>query len=169
MAAELIAVSALVVSFASFLLNIGARRRAIMPLLVFLERTGAELTFKNVGNGPAINIIYAQGRATTRSPGSISLSYAGHEHWFNPIHLRPLAPGDAETLAWDTGDDLGIRYTDALGMDYTVKANADGTGVLMGMHLPAPSRLEHEGREVPLRTGAGGRKAQGASLGSAPP
>jgi hypothetical protein len=141
MPSELLAASALAVSFFSFVVNYrasaAAERRGRMPVVVFRERTGTKLVLENVGNGPAMNIIFAQGRTDDSSAEDpISLTKGIHERWFNPIHLTPLPPHETLELPWDTGDGLGLRYTDALGKTYTVKASDRGMVVLEGLHLP---------------------------------
>ena len=44
-----------------------AERRGRMPVLVFRQRTASGVVVDNVGNGPAMNIIFAQGRANDSS------------------------------------------------------------------------------------------------------
>jgi hypothetical protein len=140
MTSELIAISALAVSFASFVVNYrrsaaaerhsaAAERRGRMPVLVFTRTPSYDVAVDNVGRGPAMNIIYAQGR-------SISLSEGIHEAWFNPIHLAPIPPDGTVELGWETGDDFGLTYTDALGNVYTTKGSQYGTKFLEGRHLP---------------------------------
>jgi hypothetical protein len=140
MASVVLAALALAVSLASFVVNHRAsalaERRGRMPVLVFRERTGSKLVLENVGNGPAMNIIFAQGRTNDSSADPISLSKGIHEPWFNPIHLTPVPPHETLDVPWDTGDGLGLSYTDALGKVYTVKASDYGMVALEGLHLP---------------------------------
>jgi hypothetical protein len=108
-----------------------------MPVLVFRDRDGSGLSVANVGNGPAMNIIFAQGRATDGSEGPIALKKGIHESWFNPIHLTPIEPGGSLRVPWDTGDGLGLSYSDVFGKTYVVKASEDGMAILEGKrHLP---------------------------------
>jgi hypothetical protein len=128
---EVISVAAVFISllsvgaaFLTFQISVSAERRARMPALV-ISRAGSELIVANVGAGPALNIIYAQGRRP------IVLGDGINEPWFNPIHLEPIGPGATRRIAWeDESADCGLRYTDAFGYEYVVKASQFGTRIL---------------------------------------
>jgi len=102
-----------------------------MPALVFRSTDSGRIV-ANVGTGPAMNIIYAQGRRP------VALKEGINEPWFNPIHLEPIEPGGEQDVAWEDPDaDLGLRYTDAFGSTYVVKASEFGMVILEGKdHLP---------------------------------
>jgi hypothetical protein len=128
---EVIAVAAVFISLlsvgAAFLtvrISASAERRSRMPALV-ISRASSELIVANVGAGPALNVVYAQGRRP------VSLAKGINEPWFNPIHLEPIAPGVKRRVAWeDASADWGLRYTDAFGHQYVVKASERGTRIL---------------------------------------
>jgi hypothetical protein len=135
--AAAIALTSAVAAVLTYQRSIVAERRARMPALVF-GRDGAknsELLIENVGVGPAMNIIYAQ---AGNADEPISLEHGFRETWFNPIHLRPIAPGSKVSIPWETrGAGLGLRYTDAFGSYYIVKASDHGMRVFEGKdHLP---------------------------------
>jgi hypothetical protein len=132
---EVIAVAAVFISllsvgaaFLTFRISVSAERRARMPALV-ISRAGSELIVANVGAGPALNVVYAQGRRP------IVLGEGVNEPWFNPIHLEPIGPGAKRQVAWeDESADHGLRYTDAFGYQYVVKASQFGTTILERRH-----------------------------------
>jgi hypothetical protein len=140
----LIAVAALAVSLVSFVVNFlasqRAERRGRMPVLVFRDRQESpprgRVTVGNVGKAPAMNIVYAQGRSDESPEDPIALERGVHESWFNPVHLPPIEPNGELVIHWDTGDGLGLVYTDPLGRYYTVKATAWGMRLFEGVHLP---------------------------------
>jgi hypothetical protein len=107
-----------------------------MPVLAFGRRYRNEGFFvSNVGKGPAMNIVVAQGRAHHRD--SIRLSKrGGSEEWFSPIHLTPIPPGESVHVPWDAGKDLGMYYTDIFAKRYSVKATSDGMRLFEGVRLP---------------------------------
>ena len=79
---------------------------------------------RNIGNGPALNVIVAQ-----RKDGQ----------WFNPVRVRPMAKEQAETLEWlgrvnDTG--LGVVYVDSEGLYYTSTVGAEILRTYEGARLP---------------------------------
>jgi len=141
-----ISLISVVAAVLSYRLSKLAERRARMPALVF-RRDGGRLVVANVGVGPAMNVIYAQGRTLDPRAEPIALSTGFHEPWFNPIHLAPIEPGGEQCL--EPGGDgsvrwevpragLGLRYSDAFGNAYVVKATAHGMRIFEGSrHLPA--------------------------------
>jgi hypothetical protein len=142
MASTLIAVAALVVSFATFVVNYRwsqrAERRARMPVLVFRDRHESDVTVANIGSAPAMNIIFAQGRPATPGGDSIALTDGAHESWFSPIHLRPLEPDGAVKVACWREHGLGLTFTDVFDNTYAVKASDYGMRLFEGPgHLPA--------------------------------
>ena len=58
-----------------------------------------------------MNIVYAQGDGR-----HLAFEEGFHETWFNPIHLRPIQPGEEVPISWEVdGGGLGLRYSDAFG------------------------------------------------------
>jgi len=135
--AAAIALVSAVAAVLTYQRSIVAERRARMPALVFGrdDSKKSELVVENVGTGPAMNVVYAQGGAAGES---IALERRFRETWFNPIHLRPIAPGEKVSIPWEVqGAGLGLRYTDAFGSYYVVKAGDHGMRILEGKaHLP---------------------------------
>jgi hypothetical protein len=129
--AAVIATVSAVAAFLSYRSSKIAARRARMPALV-LRPTSSGVIVANVGTGPAMNIIYAQGRQP------VVLKKGINEPWFNPIHLEPIEPGGEQNVDWaDPDADLGLRFTDAFGYTYVVKASEYGMVTLEGkQHLP---------------------------------
>ena len=143
---DVIAVVAVVISLISavaalltYRRGIVAERRGRMPALVFGrdDCKHSQLVIANVGLGPAMNIVYAQGRDPD-SEGEIAIKEGFHETWFNPIHLRPIQPGEKVPISWEVERAaLGLRYTDAFGSPYVVKAGDHGMQIFEGAsHLP---------------------------------
>lgn len=127
-ASVLIAGLALAVSLMSFALNLWVGHRAAVrsrkPVLVFVDEPDRGWTLRNIGNGPALNVIVAQ-----RKDGQ----------WFNPVRVRPMAKEQAETLEWlgrvnDTG--LGVVYVDSEGLYYTSTVGAEILRTYEGARLP---------------------------------
>jgi hypothetical protein len=107
-AGDAIAGFALLFAIISFLLSFYstsvAGRRARMPALVFVfDLTHRQWVLRNVGNGPALDVVVAQ-----RTKGM-----AGQ--WYRPVRVPPLGKDDQFLLWWlessrDFG--LGARYHD---------------------------------------------------------
>lgn len=103
------------------------RRVAILgrkPVLVFLYDNDRGWALKNIGSGPALNIVVAQKRV-------------GGE-WFNPVRIPPL-PKDGEFIpVWlhhvnTTG--LGATYTDFENKPYTSTCGNDLSQVFEGIRF----------------------------------
>src|SRR5215472_15073540 len=144
MTADLFAAAAVAISLVSFVVNFwaarAADRRGRMPVLVMERPTaderGNRILLKNVGNGPALNIIFGLAEEV-EGAGSRQLSKGVRERWFSPLHLHPISPGkELDVVHPETSNVVGAAYTDALGNKYTVKASQYGTVVLEGRHLP---------------------------------
>jgi hypothetical protein len=124
----LISALALLVSAGSFAVNLAVGHRAAVrgrkPVLVFVDEPGDCWTLRNIGNGPAINVVVAQ-----RKDG----------RWFNPVRVRPMAKDASERLEWldrvnDTG--LGVSYADSEQRHYTATLGAEILHVYDGRRLP---------------------------------
>ncbi|MGH3679946.1 MAG: hypothetical protein ACRDT2_06780, partial [Natronosporangium sp.] len=109
-----IAAVALIVSILASALAILQTRRigelSRIPILVFTYEGGtiARWLLRNVGTGPALNVVVAQ------------QADDGSGTWFNPVAIPAISAGDSFTLDWlgDTGRyPLGARYCDFLDKD----------------------------------------------------
>ena len=110
--------TALLVSLVTFALSYRhSRRSAVLtrkPVLVFEYDGDVGWVLRNVGAGPALNIIVAQKRV-------------GGE-WFNPVRVPPLSKDGKFLLAWlnhvnTTG--LGATYVDTEQLQYTSTCGND--------------------------------------------
>jgi hypothetical protein len=122
-----------------------------------------------------LNIVMGFAEAPAGNKPEIVLAAGVHEAWFDPLHLRPIRPGETLTVTTpESSNSLGLVYTDALMQQkYTVKAGNLGTRVLEGNHLPrvwkigsVPSMWDpHLPRSPWRRTTADGKRyAEGADL-----
>jgi len=141
--ATIIAGIAVVVAVSTFVLtyraSLQAERRGRTPVLVLLpSESGWHV--ENSGPGAALNIVIAQGYRIGADGGMIELDgdrarrgggVAPGEVWCNPIHLRPLAAAQRQSIPWDFKTcGVGIRYTDIEGFWYTVRTSGLGTQVI---------------------------------------
>jgi hypothetical protein len=124
-----LAVVAIVVSLASFMISFAWSRQSTIagrrPILVFVYDGMRGWTIRNVGNGPALNVLVAQKRV-------------GGE-WFAPVRIPPLAISTEFGLEWlghmnDTG--LGATYTDFEQRTYSTKCGNDLSEVFSYRVLP---------------------------------
>ena len=139
-----ISVVALVLSATSFAVNlwVGLRAavRARKPVLAFVDDPDAGCwTLRNIGNGPALNVLVAQ-----RRDGM----------WFNPVRLHPLGKDQVAALTWlgrvnDTG--LGAEYVDSENRAYTSTVGGEVLRTYEGRRLPDWDTHDHEGRPVARR------------------
>jgi hypothetical protein len=148
MAATIIAVVSILVAVTTFALtylaSVRAERRGRMPVLVLLpDEHGWRL--ENIGGGPALNIVIAQGCGPSETDGLIQLlsdaidrdGLAQGEHWFNPIHLRPMPAGGSQLVPFafsTTG--VGVSFTDALGSAYTLRTSRSGSLLMERRGIP---------------------------------
>jgi hypothetical protein len=126
----LIAAAAVIVSVATFVVSYWtgqrAETRARKPVLVFVDQPAeGNWVLRNVGNGPALNIVVAQ-----RKDG----------YWFNPVKVPPLGRETSFSLGWlertnDTG--LGTAYVDFEGHSYTSTLGDEIARTYEGNRLPA--------------------------------
>lgn len=125
----LISAVALIISVATFVVSFLTGQRAEIrgrkPVLVFVDDPAeGSWVLRNVGNGPALNIVVAQ-----RMDGS----------WFNPVKVPPLGHETSFKLAWlgrtnDTG--LGTTYVDFEGHAYTSTLGDEISRTFEGHRLP---------------------------------
>jgi hypothetical protein len=117
-----VAFSSLVVNF---VLNYRASVRARKPVLVFIDdpEQGSWL-LRNVGNGPALNVLVAQ-RARGR--------------WSNPVRVPPFAKDSTFALTWlgrTNVAGLGVSYGDFEGRRYTSTLGGETSRAYEGDRLP---------------------------------
>ena len=166
MVGTVLSVIALVTSLVTFVISKRAAERAEqrdrMPVLAFVYDESQGWMLRNIGRGPALNIIVAQERPAGR--------------WFAPVRVPPL-PADGEvTCTWlghvdDAG--LGATYTDLLGGEdgtwYTTTCGNDLVQVKRGRVLPTWAESEigrHWHPDVPLP--AGPSEEDGGAAGAQP-
>jgi hypothetical protein len=111
-------------------INFGLARRAAVrarkPVLVFVDEPAqGAWVLRNVGNGPALNVLVAQ-----RQEGQ----------WFNPVIVPPLSTESSYPLTWlgrinITG--LGVTYADFEDRRYTSTIGGERSRTYEGNRLPA--------------------------------
>lgn len=126
---------AVLVSITALVISLFTTRRAAIagrrPVLVFDYDSTIGWRVRNIGSGPALNVIVAQ-----RKVGG---------EWFNPVRIPPLARDGEFTLRWclhvnDTG--LGAVYSDTGSLPYTSTCGNDLSVTCSGHALP--KWAEHE-------------------------
>lgn len=125
----LIAGIAVGISIVTFIISLWrgqrAEARARKPVLVFVDDPDIGCwVLRNVGNGPALNVLVAQRR---------------NGQWFNPVKLPPLARDATFPLGWlgrvnDTG--LGATFFDFEGSAYTSTLGEEVVKTYAGQRLP---------------------------------
>jgi hypothetical protein len=127
-----LSLTALLVSVVTFALNYRhTRRSAILsrkPVLVFEYDGDLGWVLRNVGAGPALNVIVAQKRV-------------GGD-WFNPVRVPPLSKDGKFVLGWLNHVNttaLGATYVDTEQLPYTSTCGNDlsqvSSGTLFGPWL----------------------------------
>jgi hypothetical protein len=135
---------ALLVSLITFALNYSATVKntilARKPVLVFEYAAESGWTLRNIGGGPALNVLVAQ-----RSKDG---------KWFNPVRVPPLSKDGKFLLKWlghvnSTG--LGATYSDTEDLPYTSTCENDLSKVSPGIIFgPWPEELIGKHWSVPL-------------------
>ena len=154
-----VAITAVLVSVISFGVNLraanAAERHGRMPVLVPQpfeviegEQVVAKITIRNIGNGPALNIVIATATAELAAEDALRIRLSRRKyrnHWSGYMHLQPIASGTERCYRWDYGLAVGLSYTDALGKPYTLLTSAYGTKVVDGaaMSHPPLNRLQY--------------------------
>jgi hypothetical protein len=128
-AATMISIASVAIALASLIVTYGfARRTAVRarkPVLVFVdEPEQGAWVLRNVGNGPALNVVVAQ-----RQEGQ----------WFNPVIVPPLSTESSFSLRWlgrinTTG--LGVTYADFEDRRYTSTLGSERSRTYEGNRLP---------------------------------
>lgn len=123
-----LSIAALAFSAFSFWLNYrNNSRNATLgrkPVLVFEYDGGLGWILRNVGNGPAMNVIVAQRLKTGE--------------WLNPVRIPPLGKDGQMALEWldhvnTTG--LGATYVDSEDVAYTSTCREDLSRVELGIRF----------------------------------
>ena len=108
-------------------------RASIRPLLVFEYPPDEGWKVKNIGSGPALNVLIAQKE---------------HGDWINPVRIPPMSKDASVVLTWCLHDNvrgLGALYEDADGRKYTSTCGNDLSRVFKG-HLFGPWREDKIGK-----------------------
>ncbi len=117
---------AIAVAIASFWHSWRSTIASIRPILVFLYDNERGWYVRNVGNGPALNVIIAK-----RRPGGA---------WSQPVRVPPIDSGDFFSLFWALHDNvhqLGTMYEDFQSRTYSSICARDLTTLSRGRKLPA--------------------------------
>ena len=129
-AATAIAIVSISIALTSFVVNYRFAQRASVrarkPVLVFVDDPSeGTWVLRNVGNGPALNVLVAQ-----REGGK----------WFNPVLVPPLGTDSSFPLSW-----LGRTNTSGLGTTYADFEDRRYTSTLGGerSHTYERNRLPH--------------------------
>jgi hypothetical protein len=129
-AATAIAIVSISIALASFVVNYRLTQRAAVrarkPVLVFVDDPSEDTwVLRNVGNGPALNVLVAQ-----REGG----------RWFNPVLVPPVGTDSSFPLRW-----LGRANTSGLGATYADFEDRGYTSTLGGerSHTYERNRLPH--------------------------
>lgn len=127
---------ALVVAVISFALPFWhtwrSHKSEIRPILVFLYDKEKGWHIRNVGGGPALNVLIVR----RRSP----------KEWLDPVRVPPISNGDLFQLGWmrhTNIDELGASYEDFEGRAYSSTCRKDLTSIEERNILPmfAPERI----------------------------
>jgi hypothetical protein len=111
---------ALMISFLSFKLT---DVRSVKPVLIIEYRGAPGWYSKNVGNGPALNIVVAERE---------------RNEWFKPVRVPPLANGESRLLRWldqTNVSSIGVTYVDIDDRRYTSVTSKDLTTIEDGNRL----------------------------------
>jgi len=135
---------ALLLSLIAFIVGERARREAgrlgRMPVLVFEYDDRRGWLLRNIGNGPALNVVVAQKHVSGPSRGE----------WFSPVRVPPLSRDAEFLLEWlghDNAHGLGATYDDFLTstagvQTYTTTCGDDLSSVVKGR------QFEHDENEI---------------------
>ena len=124
LSAAAFALSVVAVTSSFYFSRVGLRT-TVLPTLVFVYDEDQGWSLRNVGNGPALNVI---------------VSHQSHEapQWIEPTRLYPLGDGEELQISWvgHNPDKLAVSYSDAHNREYTSVTDEDLTKILAGRALP---------------------------------
>jgi hypothetical protein len=146
LAVSLIAVLVSVVAFqVNWRSARAAERHGRMPVLIARHAMGA-VGILNIGNGPALNVVIAQGTGEIASVDVLGADLDAFQEdgtWVNHKHLAQIPAGAEHWYAWEWGDlAVGLTYTDALGHSYTAVSSRYGTKVVDGLKMTHPRLVD---------------------------
>jgi hypothetical protein len=116
-----------------------------MPVLI--ARHGIDAVgILNIGNGPALNIVIAQGTGKIASVDVLDADLDAFQDdgtWVNHMHLAQIPAGAEHWYSWAWTDlAVGLTYTDALGHNYTAVSSPYGTKVVDGLEMTHPRLVD---------------------------
>jgi len=130
-----VALTAIVVSVISFglsfYLSLRSSRASIRPVITIVYEDKSGWCVRNVGNGPALNVVVAQKPSDS--------------DWFRPVRVPPVSAGGNFHLSWMAHDyihGLGVGYEDFQGHVFTSVCVNDLTNVHKGRVFPQWSDSE---------------------------
>jgi hypothetical protein len=101
-------------------------RTDVFPALVLAYDSNNGWEIRNIGNGPAINII---------------VSHQEHDasDWIKPTRIYPISKDGDLRLYWvgNNPDKIAVAYSDINGNEYTSFTNDDLTKINKGNQLPS--------------------------------
>lgn len=118
----ILSVIAIAISWTMFKLT---ARASIRPVLAFEYPADEGWKVKNIGSGPALNVLIAQKE---------------HGKWINPVRIPPMSKDGSLILTWCLHDNvrgLGALYEDVDGRKYTSTCGNDLSRFFVG-HLFGP-------------------------------
>lgn len=122
--ASVISFFSLVASFYAVYLTQKTFKTGLMPILVFSRRTNGNWQIENVGNGPAINVVIADGTKT--------------RDWVSIVRCFPIAAGAKVELTWlVSAYELAAVYFDSEGEVFTSKCCSNENSICKGNKYPA--------------------------------
>jgi hypothetical protein len=130
---DLVALVALVVSFASLLFTVWKgridQRVGVKPALVFVYDRDAGWQLQNIGSGPALNVVVAW-----KEHGQD----AKPDQWVRPVRIPPLRKDGVFSIHWDRDNNthgLGATYEDIWDRPYSTTCGNDLNSVRPGNTL----------------------------------
>lgn len=124
-----ISIIALIVAILSFVLPFWhswrSHKAEIRPILVFLYDMEKGWHIRNVGDGPALNVLVVRRQLQGQ--------------WLEPVRVPPVSSGDSLQLRWmkyTNTDQLGVSYQDFEGRPYSSVCRKDLTDIEDGNVLP---------------------------------
>ena len=125
----IISVIALIMSVTSVFSSVYFSRLGIktnvLPALVFIYNVKAGWSLRNVGNGPALNVLVAR-------------RLSSDSDWDLPTRIYPIGKGEEVSIPWVGHNPklLAVSYQDAHNRTYTSICDNDLTKIQEGKKLP---------------------------------